>query len=309
MGPNWKEQGKYCKKPAEQTAGSQQNTPVFPESFPDVNLSCHSPWSILRMTGRTIFQYQLPSFLNDCTNIFPVHLKASEKKKHTLEDTSNKNSGRSCLSLLSLNKRRDLTNCSNSPVSPILLHLVNGNIHFNFSMIFLSYTKLHNVSHMTLAVLTDFTIERNIWNIFDWQLETIIFIWKPCVGLKYKNERGSLIRLARYQLIFSYGKTYRFPSASESHGKSQKLSLYITDTIICCNGGYNLGKERIKRRSAIELSIWGKRWHIKRNGHILQLKTFTMMKWMDKCQWDFFQIHWTFTFFCPLILTPHLSFP
>lgn len=81
MGPNWKEQGKHCKKPAEHTAGSQQNTPVLPESFPDVNFSCHSPWSILRMTGRTTFQYQLPSFLNDCT-IFQSIWRLQEKNLH-----------------------------------------------------------------------------------------------------------------------------------------------------------------------------------------------------------------------------------
>lgn len=196
MGLNWKEQRKHCKKPAEHTAGSQQNTPVFPESFPDVNFSCHSPWSILRTTGRTTFQHQLPNFLNDCTNIFQSIWRLQKNKTYTWRHKQQE----LWQKLLVSEQERDLTNCSNSPLSPILLHLVNANIHVNFSTIFLSYTKLHNISQMTLQLLLALVLNRNIWNsIFYLQLETM-----KEDPLYYEQDASS---------SFSMVNTYRFPSA------------------------------------------------------------------------------------------------
>lgn len=81
MGPNLKEQGKHSKKPTEHTAKSQQNTLVFPESFPDVNFSGHSPWSTenYRKNNSPV---STSSFLNDYINIFHSILSL-QKKSYT----------------------------------------------------------------------------------------------------------------------------------------------------------------------------------------------------------------------------------
>lgn len=164
MGPNLEEQQKHRKKPAEHTARSQQSTLLFPESFPDLNFSGHSPWST-ENDRKNHLPISTPSFLNDHTNIFHS-IWSLQKKSYTWRSKQQEFWQKLFFSEY---ERRHQTNGSNSPISPILLHLVTRNVHFNFSMAFLSDTKLQNVfpfSRMTIiflgwlyAVLTGFNIK------------------------------------------------------------------------------------------------------------------------------------------------------
>lgn len=168
------------------------------------------------MTGRTTFQYQLRVFW--MTTLIFHSIWSLQKKSHTW---SCKQQELWQKLFFSEQERRYQTNCSNSPISPILLHskcplyFFNGlSKSYQATECISFFTRLLPFSDDSTQFLLVLVSSRNIWNhIF--HLHTI-WDWNP------KVKEDHLDWLAKC-LSFPMVNVYTFPYLQIYNGKSQTV--------------------------------------------------------------------------------------